>query len=217
MTTIKDIAEKAGVSSATVSRVLNYDDTLSVSDETKKRIFQVAEQLDYKKYQNKKNKKSNKIAIMQWYTQQEELNDLYYLSIRMGVEKRAKEEGYDIVRIFQNDKFEMSKDVAGIIAVGKFSNKQIKKLGSWTKNIVFIGSDQLLKRYDSVTIDFKQAVISVLDYFTSNGYNKIGYIGGQEKFGDNSDSIVDDRIGVLKSYLEDKNIYYEKYIFIGTF
>ena len=36
MATIKDIAELAGVSIATVSRVLNYDSTLSVGDETKK-------------------------------------------------------------------------------------------------------------------------------------------------------------------------------------
>ena len=34
MATIKDIAEKAGVSSATVSRILNQDDTLSVTEET---------------------------------------------------------------------------------------------------------------------------------------------------------------------------------------
>ena len=47
MATIKDIAEKAGVSIATVSRVLNYDETLNVQDETRKRIFEVAEQLDY--------------------------------------------------------------------------------------------------------------------------------------------------------------------------
>lgn len=47
--TIKDIAEQVGVSSATVSRVLNYDETLSVSDETKKKIFETAETLNYKK------------------------------------------------------------------------------------------------------------------------------------------------------------------------
>lgn len=52
--TIKDIAEKAGVSIATVSRVLNFDETLSVGDETKKRIFEVAEELSYKKRKTKK-------------------------------------------------------------------------------------------------------------------------------------------------------------------
>ena len=35
MATIKDIAEQAGVSPATVSRVLNYDSELAVSSETK--------------------------------------------------------------------------------------------------------------------------------------------------------------------------------------
>ena len=49
MATIKDIAERAGVSSATVSRVLNFDASLSVADETKKRVFEAAEELDYRK------------------------------------------------------------------------------------------------------------------------------------------------------------------------
>lgn len=44
MATLKEIAEKAGVSVATVSRVLNYDMTLSVSDETRKRIFEIAQE-----------------------------------------------------------------------------------------------------------------------------------------------------------------------------
>ncbi|STY44357.1 Maltose operon transcriptional repressor [Listeria grayi] len=56
MATIKDIAEKAGVSAATVSRVLNFDNTLSTSDETKKRIFEVAESLHYTKHKQKKQK-----------------------------------------------------------------------------------------------------------------------------------------------------------------
>lgn len=34
MATIKDISERAGVSMATVSRVLNKDDSLAVSDGT---------------------------------------------------------------------------------------------------------------------------------------------------------------------------------------
>ena len=39
MATIKDIAEKAGVSQATVSRVLNQDATLSVGEDTRSRFF----------------------------------------------------------------------------------------------------------------------------------------------------------------------------------
>ena len=37
MATLKDIAKKAGVSSATVSRILNQDETLSVTTKTRER------------------------------------------------------------------------------------------------------------------------------------------------------------------------------------
>ena len=54
MATIKDIAQAAGVSPATVSRVLNYDKSMSVSDETRRKIFDIAEQLNYKKATDRK-------------------------------------------------------------------------------------------------------------------------------------------------------------------
>ena len=53
MATIKDIAQKASVSAATVSRILNQDDTLSVTDETKQRVLKVAQELNYTKHLKK--------------------------------------------------------------------------------------------------------------------------------------------------------------------
>lgn len=217
MATIKDIAEKAGVSSATVSRVLNYDETLSVGDETKKRVFEAAERLDYTKYQKKKPKRNAKIAIIQWYTEKEELDDLYYLSLRMGVEKRAEEEGYDILRIFHDTDFEREEEIKGIIALGKFSDKQVAKLASWTKTICFVDSDQLNQKYDSVVVDFEQAVDSVLTHFMQNNHEKIGFIGGQEKFADQSEDIIDKRTLLVENYLRRVNKYQKKYMFNGTF
>ncbi len=54
MTTLKDIATEAGVSLATVSRVLNDDPTLNVKEETKHRILEVAEKLEYKSTSSRK-------------------------------------------------------------------------------------------------------------------------------------------------------------------
>ena len=65
MATIKDIAEMAGVSIATVSRVLNYDPTLSVTDETRRKIFEAAEALSYKKKNPRKSVTYN-IAAITW-------------------------------------------------------------------------------------------------------------------------------------------------------
>lgn len=49
MATIKDIAQEAGFSISTVSRVLNNDESLSVPDETREKIYEAAEKLNYRK------------------------------------------------------------------------------------------------------------------------------------------------------------------------
>ena len=145
MATLKDIAKLANVSSATVSRVLNKDKTLSVGEETRHRILTIAEELGYEKHKRStnSNQERQKIAIVQWYSEQEELNDLYYYSIRIGLEKRAQELGYDVVRYFNNDILTISENVSGIIAIGKFSSEQINRLENLSKNLVFVDSDTL--------------------------------------------------------------------------
>lgn len=45
--TIKDVAKRAGVTPALVSRVINNDPTLSVKEETRARIFKAADELSY--------------------------------------------------------------------------------------------------------------------------------------------------------------------------
>ena len=78
MATIKDIANKADVSSATVSRVLNYDESLSVSDDKRKLILEIAESLDYmppRKRNISKTPKKLKIGLVHWYTMSQELDD----------------------------------------------------------------------------------------------------------------------------------------------
>ena len=47
MATIKEVAQAAQVSATTVSRVLNKDDSISVSAEVRMRIFQAAHSLGY--------------------------------------------------------------------------------------------------------------------------------------------------------------------------
>lgn len=216
MATIKDIAEKAGVSAATVSRVLNFDNTLSTSDETKKRIFEVAESLHYTKHKQKKQKKHAKIALVKWYTEQEELMDIYYLAIRMGVEAKVAELGYQFVSVTQ-DAETMLKGAEGIIAIGKFSDKQIEKLEAYRVPICFTDQDMSVRRLDSVVADLDQGVISVIDYFIDQGHSKIGFLGGEEFFTDHSSIITDTRASSFQAYLEKKGRYDEQMVFTGAF
>ena len=47
MATLKEVAEFANVSIATVSRILNDDNSLTVLPETKEKVIKAAEQLNY--------------------------------------------------------------------------------------------------------------------------------------------------------------------------
>lgn len=219
MVTIKEIAHATGVSSATVSRVLNQDQAMSVSDETRTKIFTIAEQLGYKKSKrtNKRSKSSHRIAIIEWYTEQEELDDLYYYSIRLGAEKRAQELGYEIIRIFNNDSMAQLENIDGIIAIGKFSPDKIKELETYSDNLVFVDSDTLNYGHSCVTTDFENSVINVIDYFINNGLKKIGMIAGQETSSDKSTLLSDPRLNTFQSYLKQLKLYDPNLIKIGSF
>lgn len=218
MATIKDIAKKANVSIATVSRVLNYDSTLSVSDETRQKIFEVAEELEYKKRQSPKKNEAYKIAIIHWYTAKEELEDLYYMSIRFGVEKKCHEMDIQFVNYFFNDLQNVKQEtVQGIIAIGKFSHEQIENLTELTNHIVFVDSSPNDDVYDAVVIDFVRATQKIIDYFLEKGHHHIGLISGKERYKDSSIDIEDAREKSYRHYMNELNLLKAENIYIGSF
>ena len=80
MATIKDIAATARVSISTVSRILNFDKTLNVSEETRKRVLSAAEEMNYVTIKERKSKLVNHtIGIIYSFTEAKELNDPYFL------------------------------------------------------------------------------------------------------------------------------------------
>lgn len=219
MATIKDIAKSAGVSPATVSRVLNHDQSMSVSDETRQKIFDIAEELEYKKTKrrDKRYSQNHRIAIVEWYTEEEELDDLYYYAIRLGVEKKAQELGYDVMRFFNNETLNQLEQIDGIIAIGKFSPQKIKELELYTEQLVFIDSNTLAYGHSCVTTDFENSVTTVLNHFLERGHRQIGLLVGQEQTSDKTTILSDPRLVTFKNYLTEKQLYQETYVKIGNF
>lgn len=218
MATIKDIAEKAGVSSATVSRVLNYDATLSVADETKKRVFEAAEALSYRKRPLRKKYVDQKIAVVHWYTEKEELNDLYYLSIRLGIEQRCKEIGMiSEVYFFDNIKEIETAEVEGIIAIGKFSDRQVEALTAINRTVVFVDYSPNAEKYDAIVIDFEKATKKVVDYFLNTDHEEIGFIGGTEFLKGQSNPLEDVREKTFRTYMKEQGLYRERNVYVGPF
>ncbi len=183
MATITDIAKEAHLSIATVSRVLNYDSTLSVTDETKRKVFEIAEKLNYTKYKDKLaklNEGNRQIAIIQWLDSKEEIGDIYYMSIRIGAEKRATELGLNIVKASHLDN-NFPTDIDGILAIGKFDQQTVQAITQLHKNVVFVGTNYPLDNFDTVNGDFAQAAEIALTHLRAQGHTRIGFIGAEEK------------------------------------
>lgn len=219
MATLKEIAEKVGVSLATVSRVLNNDSGILVADETKMQILQIAEELNYKTVKQRKGKNYNKnmfvVGIVEMYDVVKQLQDPYYLLLRNIVEKKAFENNIKLVRFFkQDDEYKLveESELNGIIAIGKFNSNEISKLDKVTSNIVFIDSSPNDELYDSVKINYKLGVKQALDYFIGLGHKEIGFIGERYTLGDNKIPIFDDRLKFFYEYMNNKKLTKEEYI-----
>lgn len=222
MATLKDIAKKANTSITTVSRVLNHDKTLSVSDDIRQKIFQVAKELHYKTPRNrsgKQPKQSLKVGIILWYDVQEEQDDPYYMQIRRGIEQLAVKSNIDTILIYKNkDGFDLSilSKIDGLICLGKFSSAQINQFKRLTRNIVFVDSSPDEMTYDSIVIDFNKAVKDVLKLLLQEGYQSIGYLGGVEYISKHI-KVGERRELVFREFLYERNKLNTKYIHVGSF
>jgi len=217
MATIKDIAEKAGVSAATVSRVLNYDETINVLDETRRRIFETAANLEYDRNNKKRKKNKLKIGLLSSYSHEEELADPFYLAVRVAAEKRMEDEGFVriAVSIASLDGFVPS--VHGLICLGTFSRSIVKKIAALKKPVVFVDCNPDENRFDSVVIGMEKAVIGVLDYLRENGHSKIAFVGGSTELDYDGNEVPDIRSEVYIDYMKKYNIWRQDYLRKGDY
>ena len=217
MATLKDIAKLAKVSVATVSRVLNYDETLNVSPETRQRIFEAAEKLEYKKHKKKRKRKVNgKVGLYYSYSLEEELLDPYYLSIRISVEKELRTKGYQLIKVFKESPQDVLKEIEGLLCLGTFKSDDIQTIKSFNKPCVFIDSNPDKEFFDSVEIDLESATRRALEYLFDLGHRRIAFIGGEETdiFGNQK---KDFRHLVFEQFLKEKNCFDGRFVKIGDY
>lgn len=215
--TLKDIATKAAVSLATVSRVLNYDNTLSVSDATRHKIFEIAEQLNYTKHKHPSPRQVKKLAVVQWYTEAQELDDLYYMSIRMGIEQHCRQLGFKALQVYQNNLEQLPTDIDGIIAVGKFSRQQIAQFKHRSSHVILVDYDGLPYGCDSVVTDFEYSVENVVDTFIAQQIEDIGIIYGSETTADDAQDVPDPRHHYFVKKMQAENLYRPEFVFEGRY
>ncbi len=217
MSTIKDIAQAAQVSPATVSRILNQDMTLNVTPQTRQKVLDTAREMNYVK-KKRSTRSSFTLGIVQWFSAQEEINDTYYLMIRQGIEDYCKSSGIYVIRTYKADMGyeELLKDVDGLICIGKFCFEEISRLRNITDRILFLDMPVEDADLTTITLDFHQAVTLVLSYLYDRGYRKIGFLSGREYL-DDQQLFPDERPDIFINFCRQHNIEYEPFLLEDSF
>ncbi|WP_079479185.1 LacI family DNA-binding transcriptional regulator [Halobacillus salinus] len=226
MVTIKEIALKTNYSSSTVSRVLNHDQSLSVSPETRQRILSIAKELGYKTVQERKVKQANpateKVGILLCHSVEEELNDSYFLSIRQGIENECKKQGVkttELFRLHNLQSSQISKDIEHLIVVGRISYELLEELSGQLKNIVYINHITGESQFDSIVVDFETATKQAVNHLLGLEYRDIGYIGGQEieYYAGRTKEFEEGRRATFQKVLEEEGCFNTEKCFVGKF
>src|SRR5699024_12695554 len=108
-----------------VWRVLSMDAAVPVGVEARKRFLQEGQVLNYQKHLDIKSTRPLRIAIIQWYTEAEELTDMFYYTIRAGVEKAIERKQHEFICLIQHTNKQSREKIDGIIAIGKLSGTQM--------------------------------------------------------------------------------------------
>lgn len=185
MATLKELSNLTGYSITTISRVLNEDETLNVTESTRKVILEAAGKVDYgKKSPKSKKKKAQpcKIGIVERMESSKQLEDHYYLYLKNNVDTSCFENGLETVTLQYDENLNVYQSVVqtqlqGILAIGQFTEKQIEAMEQWTSNIVFLDSAPYEDRFISVVPGYEIGVKQGVDYLARMGHKKIAFVG----------------------------------------
>ncbi len=192
MATIKEIAQMVGVSNAAVSRVLNYDEGISVSQETREAIFAAAEKIGYKKkviYPKIEN-----VVLVYWVSHEEELEDIYYQSIYKELLALAKKMNIQLSVVTREEGLDaIPAETQAFAAIGWFNRKELNRLYEICPKGVFIDTSPDEKLFDAVRPNLDSFVTQMVDYFMEKGHKTIGFIGGTDRNIDTERAVMDIR------------------------
>lgn len=184
MATLKELAEHTGFSITTISRVLNNDPTMNVTESTRAAILDAAGKLNYRsparQRRPRRSTASAHIALAEMLSPSEQLADPYYLYLKNFSEQACLDKGFSVVHLQErNGAYSPSDDSAidGVLAIGIFSETQIQALTALSPNLVFLDSSPDELRFDSVVLNFRLGVEQALEYLLARGHHEIGFLG----------------------------------------
>ena len=187
LVTIKDISREAGVSTASVSKVLNGN-YRNVSEETKNKILRIAKELKYRPNRLARGLVNNRTNIIGLIVS--DITNPYFAELAKGIENRADEAGYNLIlcntdeneakeRSYINMTLEYNLD--GVIITGSeksTSTSSMEELQNYSIPYVSIDREQGDSDYRVYVGNLEGSYIAT-EHIIKNGHTKIAFIGGK--------------------------------------
>lgn len=188
--TVKEVAHHAGVSVATVSRVLNG--STSVDTELRRRVLDSAQQLLYRPNRlarNFRTKSTKTIAIVV-----PDIENPFFISVARGLEEVAFREGYTLLVCDTDDALDRESTylqvladeaVAGIVVCAtdeRRSSAPVRKV--LEQGIAVVALDRRLEdaSVDSVLSDNFGGTRAAVSLMIEQGHRRIGLVAGPSKY-----------------------------------
>jgi LacI family transcriptional regulator len=207
--TIYDIAQKLKISPATVSRGLK--DHPAISKKTKKKIFDLADEIGYRTNhfaRNLRNQKTNTIGVIV-----PKLNSNFMSSVIAGIEDVANNEGYSMIISQSSEsaakeaasaKTMFNSRVDGVLISLAYDTNDLRHFDSiFRKNTPVIFFDRVLAHENStsIVIDNRQAAYNATKHLIEQGCKRIVHITAMPK-----QNVYHDRLQGYKQALEEHKL-----------
>lgn len=187
MAGIDEVARRAGVSTATVSRALSGRGY--VSDATRLKVAQAAQELDYVVSSNASSLASGRTRNVGVVVPS--LNHWFFASVIEGAESALLRQGYDLTlynltgggeeRKSVFDHFLLRQRVDAVIAIGlELTEAEVSSLHAMGKPLIGVGG--AITGVFSLTMDDVAVARLATEHLLSLGHTRIAHIGGGTEF-----------------------------------
>lgn len=185
--TIKDVAKIAGVSLATVSRVINNKTKGSMSEKTKQKVLRAIQQLDYTpdtRAQSLRGLKTGLIGVVI-----PEASSSYYQELSHAIMNVCYKQGFGVLtcssendvrrELFYID-FLQGQKVDGIIIISeRLKAQKVNDLIRKEIPIVLLDEDISGTEAPAVVTDYHKGASKAVQYLIDSGHRKIAFIKGR--------------------------------------
>ena len=186
MVSMNDVAKKAGVSIATVSRVLNNNG--NVNEATRVKILKAIKDLKYQPSRVAKRLRSKSVSSNLFGVLIPDIENPFYVDVLRGIEELAYNNNSAIImcNFGQDEKKEklyldilQSEAIDGLIAApAREDDPQLIRMLKGGLPVVCVDRGLSGADVDVVLVDNRTGAFNAVDYLIKSGYKRIAYIAG---------------------------------------